>query len=126
VFVFEDRHHRLLTARSQTSQATYTHIYPEGTGPAGDFKMLRDSISYDHGRSNIVNSATFQVDVRAPGDRGAVWSTDAAVRGAGRDDHRGLRPVERPVLARSRPMRATTRSSGAPSRSASTGTRGSR
>jgi hypothetical protein len=77
VFVFEDRHHRLLTARSQTSQATYTHIYPEGTGPAGDFKMLRGSISYDHGRSNIVNSATFQVDVRAPGDTSAVWSTDA-------------------------------------------------
>lgn len=76
VFVFEDRHHRLLTTRSQTSQATYTHIYPEGSGPAGDFKMLKGSIRYDHGRSNIVNSATFQVDVRAPGELGTVWSTD--------------------------------------------------
>lgn len=77
VFVFEDRHHRLLTARSQTSQATYTHIYPEGTGPGSDFKMLRDSIDYDHGRDNIVNSATFQVDVRAGGVIAEVWSTDA-------------------------------------------------
>jgi hypothetical protein len=78
VFVFEDRHHRIFTARSATSQALYTHIYPEGTGPGGDFKMLRNSISYDHGRSNIVNSAGFQVDVRAPGDTAVVWSTDTA------------------------------------------------
>jgi hypothetical protein len=78
VFVFEDRHHRLLTARSATSQATYTHIYPEGTGPAGDFKMLHDSISYQHGLSNIVNSATFEIDVRAPAAPAAVWSTDSA------------------------------------------------
>jgi hypothetical protein len=77
VCVFEDRHHRMFNSRSTASQATYTHIYPEGTGPGGDFKMLRDSISYDHGRSNIVNSATFQIDVRAPGAVAAVWSTDS-------------------------------------------------
>jgi len=76
VFVFEDRHHRLLAARSTTAQATYTHIYPEGTGPGGDIKMLRGSISYDHGRSNIVNSVSFEVDIRAPAETAVVWSTD--------------------------------------------------
>lgn len=77
IFTFEDRHHRLLDARATTSQGTYTHIYPAGTGPAGDFKMLVGSISYDHGLSSIVNSATFQIDIRAPGQTAVIWSTDA-------------------------------------------------
>lgn len=76
VFVFEDRHSRLFAARSTTSQATYTHIVPEGTGPAGDLKMLKDSIRYDHGLAHIVNSVSFEVDVRAPAAEAVVWSTD--------------------------------------------------
>jgi hypothetical protein len=78
-FVFRDRHHRLLRSASQTSQGTYTHIYPEGTGPGGDFKVLRDSFGYNHGMANIVNSATFEVDVRLPAAQEQVWSTDSAI-----------------------------------------------
>jgi hypothetical protein len=79
VFVFRDRHHRILDANSLTSQATFTHIYPAGTGPAGDFKVLTDSFKYQHGLSNIVNTATFTVDVRTPDDPAAVWSTDSPI-----------------------------------------------
>lgn len=79
IFVFRDRHHRLLRSASQTAQATYTHIYPEGTGPAGDFKALTGTFRYNHGLKNIVNSATFEVDVRTPESLDRVWSSDSAI-----------------------------------------------
>jgi hypothetical protein len=79
VFTFRDRHHRLLRSASQNSQGTYTHIYPEGTGPGSDFKVLAGSFTYRHGRRSIVNSASFQVDVRTPGVVAPVWSTDSAI-----------------------------------------------
>lgn len=78
-FVFRDRHHRILDANSLASQGTFTHVFPEGTGAAGDFKMARDSFSYEHGLSSIVNTATFTVDVRAPAAATAVWQTDASI-----------------------------------------------
>lgn len=78
-FIFRDRHHRILDARSTTSQGTYTHRLP-ATGLGGsDVKMLQDSISYDHGLKNLFNAVEFSCDVRAPRvtDDGRVWSTDA-------------------------------------------------
>lgn len=75
-FVFEDRHHRLLTTRSQTSQGLYTHIVPAGSGPAGDFKIEAGTFAYDHGLKNIVNRAKFAVDVRTPQDLAEVWMSE--------------------------------------------------
>lgn len=79
VFTFRDRHHRLVRTASTVSQGTYTHIIPAGSGPAGDFKMLKDSFSYDHGLSNIVNSATLEVTPRIPADESVVWSVDTPI-----------------------------------------------
>lgn len=78
-FVFRDRHHRLLRSVSQSSQGTYTHIFPEGTGPGGDFKVQTGTFQYRHGRRSIVNTAAFEVDVRTPGLLAQVWSTDSAI-----------------------------------------------
>jgi hypothetical protein len=75
-FVFADRHHRLLDARSQTSQGLYTHIIPAGTGPAGDFKIEAGSFTYDHGIRNIVNSATFAVGIRTAQPIAEVWTSE--------------------------------------------------
>ncbi|MFI6228635.1 hypothetical protein ACIBCR_15140 [Micromonospora echinospora] len=74
-FVFRDRHHRLIRDRSLTSQGMYTHIQPAGTGPAGDYKILRGAI-YDDGLSNIVNSCTINVEERIPADRAEVWVSE--------------------------------------------------
>lgn len=79
-FVFHDRHHRITSTASTTSQATYTHIYPQGTGPAGDFKILQGEFNYAHGRSSLINSVTFQVDIRQPTTTiSQVWTTDTPV-----------------------------------------------
>lgn len=78
-FVFHDRHHRITNTASLNSQGTYTHIFPEGTGPGGDFKILRGSMTYNHGRRNVVNSATFQIDIRQPTDLAYVWSTTTPI-----------------------------------------------
>lgn len=75
-FYFRDRHHRLLRTASTTSQGTYTHIQPAGSGPGGDFKMLRGSFNYNHGLNRIVNQAVIEVTQRTPKDRQVVWSTD--------------------------------------------------
>lgn len=64
-FVFRDRHHRILSSRSRTSQALYTRIIPAGSGPAGDFKIQTGSWAYDHGTKFIANSVSFEVNVRA-------------------------------------------------------------
>jgi hypothetical protein len=83
-FTFRDRHHRLRRAASQTSQGLFTHIVPAGSGPAGDFKMLRDSFSYDHGLTAISNSVSFSVDQRAARPVAEVWSSeDPLVVGSG-------------------------------------------
>jgi hypothetical protein len=75
-FVFKDRHHRMTDAASMTSQSTYTHTVPAGAVP-GDFKILKGSFKYQHGLKNIVNSATFQVDIRQPVGLDRVWSSDS-------------------------------------------------
>lgn len=78
-FVFRDRHHRILDANSVTSQATFSHIYPPTNMLGADFKILRGSSNYNHGRKNIVNSATFTVDIRRPQDIARVWTTDSPI-----------------------------------------------
>lgn len=83
IFYFRDRFHRITRAASTTSQGTFTHIKPAGTGPAGDYKMLRGTFAYDHGW-NIANSVTFSVARRTPGAQAAVWTTDTPISlGAG-------------------------------------------
>lgn len=76
VFVYRDRHHRLTRATSTTSQGVFTHIEPAGTGPAGDYKIEKGSVSYDHGLKNIANSVTFTVDQRTADDVTEVWSSE--------------------------------------------------
>jgi hypothetical protein len=63
-FVFRDRHHRILSSRSRTSQALYTRILPAGSGPVGDFKIDQGTWTYDHGTKYIANSASFAVEIR--------------------------------------------------------------
>jgi hypothetical protein len=55
--VFRDRHHRLTRAASLTSQATWRSSAVE--------PVLSDPITYDHGWSEIVNSVTTEVPIRA-------------------------------------------------------------
>lgn len=77
IFYFRDRFHRMTLAASLTSQALFTRIYPEGTGPGGDFKMATGSINYNHGTANIINTAQFSVDVRQPADLAPVWTLNS-------------------------------------------------
>jgi hypothetical protein len=76
VFSFKDRHHRLFDQRSTTSQGTYTHVVPAGTGPVGDNKIEAGTFAYNHGAARIVNSATFSVDVRGSQPLGEVWTSE--------------------------------------------------
>ncbi|MEU4772971.1 hypothetical protein [Micromonospora sp. NPDC023644] len=75
-FVFRDRHHRLMRAASQTSQATFSHRVPAGSGPASELKVLKGSFTYNHGLKAIANVADFSVDQRQPGTLARVWETD--------------------------------------------------
>jgi hypothetical protein len=84
-FVFRDRHHRITNARSQTSQAVFTHIEPAGTGPAGDLKIERGSWMYDHGVRNIVNTARFSVALRTAGTVEEVWASEDPITVASGD-----------------------------------------
>lgn len=68
--VFRDRHHRLLKARSLTSQSTW-----RGSGA----EPVMNAFTYDDAWGNVVNSAGATVDVRAPGDLSVVWSTTSAI-----------------------------------------------
>lgn len=79
VFVFRDRHHRLMDANSQTSQGLYTQTKPAGPVNAGDNKILKGSFVYDHGLLNIINSVVLEVNQRQPTDVDVVWSTDEQI-----------------------------------------------
>lgn len=78
-FVFRDRHHRLMDANAQTSQALYTQTKPAGPLNAGDNKILKQSFVYDHGLLNIINSVALTVNQRQPSDVAVVWSTDEQI-----------------------------------------------
>lgn len=75
-FVFRDRHHRIRSAASTTSQAMFSYIYPAGTGPGYDYKIVKNTFEYDHGLKSIYNSATFSVDQRKTTDIIEVWSSE--------------------------------------------------
>lgn len=79
VFVFRDRHHRIRSTASNTSQGLFSLIQPAGTGPGYDFKVEKESFQYDHGMKSIVNKATFSVGIRKASDFGEVWSSDDAI-----------------------------------------------
>lgn len=78
-FIFRGRNHRLTRSASQTSQALFTHIEPEGSGPGGDFKILKDSFTYNHGLKQIVNAVAVEIPERAPAPITAIWSTDSPI-----------------------------------------------
>jgi hypothetical protein len=78
-FVFRDRHHRLTRAASRTSQGTFTHVEPAGSGPVGDYKIEKKSFRYDHGLKNIANAVSFTVDQRAPAPLAEVWASEDAL-----------------------------------------------
>lgn len=83
-FYFRDRHHRILNARSVTSQTTFSQIYPSG-GFGADLKIKTDSFSYDDGQNFIVNTVSFSVPVRQPTNPIVVWSTDSPISMASGD-----------------------------------------
>ncbi len=72
VFIFRDRHHRVLRSNSTTSQATFAA--PASAYP-GSYTILK-GMGYDHGLKSVVNFCQFSVDVRRPGAQTAVWSSD--------------------------------------------------
>ncbi len=76
-FVFEDRHHRTLSAASLISAGLYTNT-PAEPKPVGRFSMLKGSITYDHGLARIVNSASFDVAQRAVQPPTEVWVNESA------------------------------------------------
>lgn len=78
-FVFRDRHHRITRAASTVTNGLFTHIIPAGSGPGGDFKVLKDTFVYDHGLRSIANAATFSITQRAPGPVTEIWSTDTPI-----------------------------------------------
>ncbi len=66
--VFRDRHHRLTSPASTTSQATF-----RDTGAEPNFSA---PMAYDHGWKEIVNSVAFEIPLRQlSGALSAVWST---------------------------------------------------
>jgi hypothetical protein len=78
VFVFRDRHHRLLRDGSLTSNATFSHAVPAGTAPEGSFKVLK-GYQYSHGLNDLVNAAAFEVTPRAPQSLTTVWSNGSPI-----------------------------------------------
>lgn len=79
VFYFRDRHHRITQGPSLNSQATFTARYPQNTGSSTDYKILDGSFSYTHGRENLINTVSFQIDQRLPGPPAPIWSSDAGL-----------------------------------------------
>lgn len=77
-FYFRDRHHRILNARSVTSQATVSQNYPAASFGA-DLKIKRDSFSYDDGQKFIVNDVSLPIPIRQPANPSIVWSTDSPI-----------------------------------------------
>ena len=75
VFVFRDRHHRLVRATSTASQVTLRDKGIDSTA------AVRWSwpLDYDQGWRDVINSAYFGVDVRTVSDLADVWSSDAII-----------------------------------------------
>ena len=67
--VFRDRHHRITRAASITSQGTWRN-----SGP-----LDMQEYSYNEAWSNIVNTGTASVDVRAVQELQPVWTSDTTI-----------------------------------------------
>jgi hypothetical protein len=67
--VFRDRHHRITRTASITSQGTW-----RGTG-----SLDMQGYLYNEGWSNIVNTGTASVDVRAAQELQPVWTSDTTI-----------------------------------------------
>lgn len=80
-FTFHDRHHRIQTATSITSQATFAQgaVYDcDATNPAG--LHFTAPFAYAHGWRDIINSVTFEVTERnADTSATVVWSSEDTV-----------------------------------------------
>ncbi len=70
--IFRDRHHRLVSGSSLTSQSTWRS---SGTVEP----IMNKPFSYDEAWRNIVNTGSVSVDVRRPGALQDVWSTDDSI-----------------------------------------------
>lgn len=66
-FVFRDRHHRLLSTASTTSQATFRGITTE---------PIFSDFTYDIGWQEIINSVTADVVIRRPGSLTTIYETE--------------------------------------------------
>ncbi len=68
--VFRDRHHRILDARSLTSQSTWR---------GSTVEPVMQGYVYDDAWGNIVNSTSLTVDVRQAADLQVVWSSTSTI-----------------------------------------------
>lgn len=76
-FVFEDRHHRILTDASLVPQATFAAGRGLCDSPAVSGFDYTAPFTYQHGGRDVINSVTFNVDQRKPdGQLSVVWSSD--------------------------------------------------
>lgn len=80
-FTFHDRHHRIQTTTSITSQATFAQgaVYDcDATNPSG--LHFTAPFAYAHGWRDIINSVTFEVSERnADTSPSVVWSSEDTV-----------------------------------------------
>lgn len=67
-FVFQDRHHRILTDTSTTSQATFSD--------SGDEPLFSAPLEYDIGWKSIINSVSFPVDQREIGGLAPIYTSE--------------------------------------------------
>ena len=79
-FVFKDRHHRILDSASTTSQASFGAARVGCDAPAVTGFDYTAPFVYLHGWRDIINSATFAVEERAPDPVfSVVWSTSTTI-----------------------------------------------
>lgn len=70
--VFRDRHHRLLSSASLTSQSTWN--IDGGAEP-----VMSVPFEYDEAWRNIINTAAVSVDVRLPQPAEVIWESEDAI-----------------------------------------------
>jgi hypothetical protein len=69
--VFESRHYRLLTARSQASQATISD--------AGSEPLHSPPLRYDPGLQSVVNECVIETKQRTPGSSQTIWTLGSTI-----------------------------------------------
>jgi hypothetical protein len=80
-FIFRDRHHRLMRSQSRTSQARFAApARGDCSSPAVTGLSFIEPFTYSNGWKDIVNSVSFDVDVRQPDlELSAVWSSSDTI-----------------------------------------------